>query len=168
MRQRIDRTLAIRTPRPSDVAIECVHPGCYAAPQQDYEFVIPLCMNHLMKVLARSEMILNRAKRDYLVKNQGRRVPVKREIGHGQFHGSVVYYVQFNGRIKIGFTTNLEERLTVIPHDRVLAVEPGGCEVERKRHRQFADERVTGEWFEPSERLLAHINTINQQAQSLT
>ncbi|WP_454175367.1 GIY-YIG nuclease family protein [Gordonia sputi] len=163
MPQRIDRVLAARTPRPSDIATECVHPGCFAGPQQDYDFVIPLCINHLMKVLAQSEAILNRAKRNYLIKNQGKKMPVRREIGHGQFHGPVVYYLQFNGRIKIGFTTNLEERLRAIPHDTVLAVEPGGCDIERKRHRQFRQHRVVGEWFEPSEKLLDHIKKLNDE-----
>jgi hypothetical protein len=39
----------------------------------------------------------------------------------------------------------------------ILAVEPGGRQVEQERHRTFAALRLRGEWFEPSEPLLTHI-----------
>lgn len=69
----------------------------------------------------------------------------------------VVYYVRFGDRVKIGYTTNLAARLTAIPHDEVLATEPGTMQDERARHRQFADLRITGEWFTYAEPLVSHI-----------
>ncbi|MFD4457683.1 GIY-YIG nuclease family protein [Nocardia sp. NPDC058480] len=79
---------------------------------------------------------------------------------------SIVYYLQFGDRIKIGTTINLQRRLGEIPHDRVLAIEPGGRALERQRHKEFAEERLTGEWFEPSQRLLAHIKKLRMAARA--
>lgn len=70
---------------------------------------------------------------------------------------SVVYYVRFGDRIKIGFSRNLGVRLTVIPHDELLTVEPGARVIEKRRHQQFAKHRITGEWFAAVPELLEHI-----------
>lgn len=69
---------------------------------------------------------------------------------------AVVYYLKFADRIKIGTTTNLKVRLTAIPHDEVLATEPGGYKLEKARHAQFAEARIRGEWFQATTELLAH------------
>lgn len=75
---------------------------------------------------------------------------------------SVVYYLRFCCRVKIGTTTNLSKRLPSIPHDQLLAVEPGGLWKERRRHAQFAAERITksSEWFNPSPALMAHTKAL--------
>jgi hypothetical protein len=72
----------------------------------------------------------------------------------------VVYYVRFADRVKIGTTTNLGGRLNGIPYDEVLATEPGGYELEAQRHREFAADRIVGEWFTYSDRLRRHIETL--------
>ena len=69
---------------------------------------------------------------------------------------SVVYYVRFGDRVKIGTTTQLKTRLVNVPHDEVLAVEPGGFELERQRHNQFATHHVVREWFGVHPELMAH------------
>ncbi|MFC4006609.1 GIY-YIG nuclease family protein [Nonomuraea purpurea] len=76
---------------------------------------------------------------------------------------SVVYYIQFGDRVKIGFTTNLEKRLTALPHDEVLATEPGGQVTERRRHEEFETYRITGEWFEMGDELVDHINELRRR-----
>lgn len=76
---------------------------------------------------------------------------------------SVVYYVRIGDHVKIGTTTNLHQRLNSlrIDHDALLATEPGSYELERRRHLEFADERVgRREDFNPSRRLLAHIDAV--------
>lgn len=72
---------------------------------------------------------------------------------------SLVYYVRIGGYIKIGFSARLKNRLVSLRADSLLAVEPGGPELERERHREFAAERIDlrRENFRPSERLEAHI-----------
>lgn len=73
---------------------------------------------------------------------------------------SVVYYLKFGDRIKIGFSTNLDNRLVALPHDELLATEPGGRLLEARRHLQFKEHRITGEWFKPAPDLLAHIEQL--------
>ncbi|UIU47080.1 GIY-YIG nuclease family protein [Microcystis phage MinS1] len=75
---------------------------------------------------------------------------------------AVVYYIHIRGsnRIKIGTTTNLQQRLVSLRADRgdLIAVEPGGYLVERQRHHQFADERYgRREEFELSDRIRTHV-----------
>lgn len=69
----------------------------------------------------------------------------------------VVYYLRFADRVKIGTTQNLTKRLGVIPHDELLATEPGSAPLEARRHRQFAADRIVREWFKMSPELMAHI-----------
>lgn len=77
-----------------------------------------------------------------------------------QAKAGTVYYLRFADRVKIGFSTNLKSRLQAIPHDEVLATEPGTMRQERERHAQFADLRVTGEWFRYEEPLVSHIASL--------
>lgn len=72
----------------------------------------------------------------------------------------VVYYLRFGDRIKIGTTIGLPARLDDVPHDMLLATEPGGREIERQRHDQLAALRITREWFRPDTPLLHHIAQI--------
>lgn len=74
----------------------------------------------------------------------------------------VVYYVRIGEHIKIGTTTNLVRRMTelYVQPGALLATEPGGADVESLRHREYADERFGRELFEPSDRLLAHIESL--------
>lgn len=61
------------------------------------------------------------------------------------------------GLIKIGVSAQPRQRATEI-RGRLLAVEPDQAgTLEEERHEQFASERVSGEWFRPSIRLLLHI-----------
>jgi hypothetical protein len=80
-------------------------------------------------------------------------------------HSESVYYIRFGDRVKIGTTKNLSKRLKAIPHDEVMATEPGGLYVEQQRHKQFAHLQIsTGshrEWFTLTPELLAHINAVS-------
>jgi hypothetical protein len=70
----------------------------------------------------------------------------------------VVYYIRFDDRIKIGTTANPRQRLQRLWHDSVLAFERGDRLVERRRHQQFALDRLgRSEWFSPSPGLEHHI-----------
>lgn len=92
------------------------------------------------------------------VQREGRRIVPK-----GPTDGpatNVVYYVRFCCRIKIGTTTNLTNRMLHIPHDSILATEPGGESVERMRHYQFEQYAIGGEWFKMAPPLLAHIRSL--------
>jgi hypothetical protein len=82
-----------------------------------------------------------------------------------QIRRPCVYFVQSgpHGRIKIGRTTKLRERLaafrTSSPYPvRVIALIRGAAsEEEAELHRRFASIRRCGEWFDPSDELVRHI-----------
>lgn len=71
---------------------------------------------------------------------------------------ALVYYVRLDeDRIKIGFTSKLRDRLRGlrVHPSALLAIEPGGRDVEKARHEQFATERLSRfEDFAPTQRLL--------------
>lgn len=69
----------------------------------------------------------------------------------------VVYYIRQGERIKIGTSRSPRQRLAQLWHERLLAFEPGGRDVEHARHESFAALRVGGEWFRAEPELLAHI-----------
>jgi hypothetical protein len=78
---------------------------------------------------------------------------------------SVVYYMRMRDLVKIGTTTSpVRVRQSQLMADEVLATEPGGYELEKKRHRQFDQYRYRGERFYPGPELLAHIATIQPPA----
>lgn len=78
---------------------------------------------------------------------------------------STVYYLRVGRLVKIGTTVNLTERIRSYPPDAtLLATEPGGYEVERGRHRQFAASlEARNEWFAPTADLIEHINALREQ-----
>lgn len=77
-----------------------------------------------------------------------------------------VYFVQAGGpegQIKIGFATNVAVRIAALQTGcpsplAVLCQIPGTYESERQYHERFAPDRRQGEWFHPSDELLAFID----------
>lgn len=72
----------------------------------------------------------------------------------------MVYYVRIRDYVKIGVTGNLSHRMLNLRAglDQLLAAEPGGRDLERRRHREFAEERHgRREDFDLSDRLKQHI-----------
>lgn len=60
----------------------------------------------------------------------------------------VVYYVKLGNLIKIGFSSNLPSRMRSVPHEEILAAEPGDYALESARHAQFAKHKAARrEWF---------------------
>lgn len=78
-----------------------------------------------------------------------------------------VYYAQAeDALIKIGISANVPQRAYALKA-RVLAVEPGTYMVEKARHKAFDADRVRGEWFRPSEQLMAHIAALAPAAEAV-
>lgn len=73
-----------------------------------------------------------------------------------------IYYLQVGSHIKIGFTTNLQHRLTDYPpSSRLLAKHPGTIQTERHILGMFKDDLDLGrEWFRPSAKLTEHIEEV--------
>jgi hypothetical protein len=111
----------------------------------------PLCTAHLIKAAA------------YMKDQMAGILPAAPDRGPARplpMPNERVYYVQIHDYVKIGTTRQLSGRmlnLRIEPH-QILAVEPGGRELEKQRHEQFADERRgRREDFEMSDRLMEHI-----------
>ncbi|WP_205670219.1 GIY-YIG nuclease family protein [Amycolatopsis sp. CFH S0078] len=79
-----------------------------------------------------------------------------------------VYYLRVGKLIKIGTTENLRRRLTQYPPgSELLAIEPGGENLEHRRHCEFrASLAERKEWFVPSPELIAHVNRLRKQQKS--
>lgn len=62
----------------------------------------------------------------------------------------IVYFIRAGGRIKIGYSSNLEQRLAQYPPDiEVLYLMTGGKDRERYEHKRFAAYLADGrEWFQ--------------------
>lgn len=129
----------------------CCWPGCDAAHGE----TTPLCRPHMVKVW-------------HIVGNEARTIlewardkePQPRPYADGQGY---VYFIRFRDRIKIGWTGNVKQRLSDLPHDEVLAVIPGTMTHEKQCHAAFAHLRYSGEWFRPGPDLLAFIEDVRQQ-----
>lgn len=68
--------------------------------------------------------------------------------------------------IKIGVATNVEKRLATLRSCcpislKVMATRPGGIDRERAYHKQFAEHRLHGEWFDPHPDILAEIERLS-------
>lgn len=76
----------------------------------------------------------------------------------------MVYYCELRpGIVKIGTTMKLAARMAAlhVPVGAVLAAEPGSYDLEKTRHRQFADLRITQrEDFRVDEALRTHIEDV--------
>ncbi|AXH49725.1 hypothetical protein KNT98_gp83 [Gordonia phage Frokostdame] len=149
-----------RRPRAGDT--ECVHPACEKAPQSHFSFPIPLCSEHMIQIVTRSSEIMQTLRDERARRTPRQMAPSRRPDSHAP----LVYYLRFGDRIKIGTSTNLKERLTCIPHDELLATEIGSHGTEHVRHLEFASDRITGEWFHASPRLIAHIEALQSSTRS--
>lgn len=84
-------------------------------------------------------------------------------------HPSLVYFIgSESGPIKIGMAINPEARckeLQTSHHERltILTTCAGGQPQERAYHKQFAEHRLTGEWFERCPEILAEIDRLNRR-----
>lgn len=79
----------------------------------------------------------------------------------------MIYFIENieTKHIKIGFTTNVKERLgqlqTSSPHElRVLSICEGDDKYEKELHGKFNEFRVRGEWFMPDKELMNHIKSL--------
>jgi len=75
---------------------------------------------------------------------------------------ALVYYLQrSDDLIKIGYSGNFRARFLALQREhgalRILATHRGGSRAEAAMHDRFHADRVMGEWFNPSEALLAHV-----------
>jgi len=73
-----------------------------------------------------------------------------------------VYYARLGNRCKIGWTADLKRRMAEIQPEELLVTEPGGPDQETKRHAQFAELHVVGEWFRYEGALVKHVESLRR------
>lgn len=73
-----------------------------------------------------------------------------------------VYYLRIGDQIKIGFSTDVKQRVRQYPPEAtLLAVHPGTLTLEAEMHQRFAAARAAGrEWFHPHNDLMEHIGDV--------
>lgn len=80
------------------------------------------------------------------------------DITHMPPRGPLVYFIRKGGRVKIGFTHRLSQRMQAFGDDLVLlGTVSGTTTTERMYHQRFAHLRDDGEWFWIADDLLAAI-----------
>lgn len=83
-------------------------------------------------------------------------------IRQGETRG-LVYFGWGSGLVKIGTTRGSVDERARTHGIHILATEPGSFTRERQLHKQFAVDQAHGEWFHPSEALLAYIAALPDQ-----
>ena len=79
----------------------------------------------------------------------------------------VVYFIRANGFVKIGRTTNFDNRFAKLqtgsPHPlEVLLTIPGGSRREAEIHADLIEHRYRGEWFHECPEVMAYIEAIDE------
>lgn len=136
---------------------------------------ISMCIRHTMMVyrlMTSNDLFMEF--RDFKVSPEQRaRINARNELRNQErlekaARDGVIYYLRFGDRIKIGTTTHLNARLSSVPHDELLATEPGDHRLETLRHRQFKHCRVHREWFDGTdESLLRHVAMLRDTPETL-
>lgn len=138
----------------------CCWPNCYAEPGP---IEAPLCTRHLAVAyriyrVAGPLACLDMAANNALDAARAEPIePLSERTG-------VIYFVRFQALVKIGFTTNMQARMTAVPHEEVLAMVPGMLADEKRCHAAFAHLRVHGEWFRAEPDLMAFIADVRVNA----
>lgn len=71
-----------------------------------------------------------------------------------------IYFIRFGDRVKVGYTTNPDQRLRGLPHEQVIGIVPGTRADEAGWHKLLADFHVVGEWFRADAELLAILKRV--------
>ncbi|MBM7280350.1 GIY-YIG nuclease family protein [Gordonia rubripertincta] len=138
----------------------CVWPGCDRATHPmpwdpDYE----LCAEHTMLAIEYGK----RAQLDVTDWTGDNSRKVTRAQQQGTKDGWV-YYARCGEHIKIGFATDVKKRMKAYPPGTVVvAVEPGGKALEKRRHKEFDHSLSDGrEWFRESRPLTEHMAALRK------
>lgn len=134
------------------------------APASSSVAVLPLCREHGMEVAHEFAAALI-AEHELKRLKEATEHTENRQTRRGNREGSRVYYARIGDYIKIGYTTRLRNRLATLRVDELLAIEPGGAQLERARHQEFIADRIDlrRENFRPSEALIAHIEALRDE-----
>jgi hypothetical protein len=140
--------------------------GCVAHDSCERDVVdgspVRLCGHHLREVYEFAQDLVSSrwdgAVREYVTDLQDTFKP-PRSVTKRPRPG-FVYFIRLGDRIKIGYTENVKQRLSQLPHEEVLGVVPGTMDDEQGWHKLLADYRTVGEWFRAEPDVLAAVNRV--------
>lgn len=141
----------------------CRVDGCNDWASRDID-LLPICGEHAWELAQHYRSILTEQARLEARKLDAKAKDI-RAAQRGDGEPSLVYYARIGDYIKIGFSTRLRSRLNSLRVDELMAVEPGGYDLEQMRHVEFDADRIDlrRENFRPSDHLLEHIAAIRTQ-----
>ncbi|MFJ2292117.1 GIY-YIG nuclease family protein [Streptomyces sp. NPDC087894] len=150
-----------------EAGIPCIDVATIAEP-------VPLCTHHQMQVAMAvvPQMLASAAslaKRNPLPRVRDK--ALDRLVARSRLapldltgvHGPRVYFLRNGDRIKIGYTTNLRDRLAALclRADSVVLLLQGGRDLEGALHRYFSEHRTPGtEWFLYAERIHEYVENM--------
>lgn len=161
MRKRSSKVRLINTADPAVVPFYdvCCWPEC---DQPSGTGDVPLCQRHHMQAWRTFEKMALWPLREMREDALSRALQHASEPRSRSTEPGYVYFARFGDRIKIGFTTNLKQRMGNIPHDQMIGSVPGTMSDEKRCHAAFEHLRIVGEWFEPGQDLLDFIDEVSQ------
>jgi hypothetical protein len=146
----------------------CVWPTCERRTTHMNGKLLALCVSHAWDVYAAvqddvdnqpkiSEHQLNR-----LIEGRQRRVREDEARESRAIEPGWVYYVRITDRIKVGYSTDVRQRMRAYPpHAQLLAIHPGTPTLERQVHADLKGHLAQGrEWFRPDPEVMAHIDRV--------
>lgn len=130
--------------RSDDMNEPCVWSKCERLARQRFD--APLCNDHALSAWGAVSAVVNS---DQMRGGARTAVPdVQHITGYRDSQQGWVYAIRLGSRIKIGVTTDVEQRMQALPHEEVLTVAQGRFYLEQQMHRHLSPYRVTGEWFD--------------------
>lgn len=115
--------------------------------------VCKLCINKIRK--SRIQEAIDEAD-----KAEREQAPIRNVIKQFQENGEpYVYLIEASNRFKIGYSKNIDTRVRAfntansVPC-KIIAVAPGGAQLEKELHKKFEFQRINREWFKPSQIIL--------------
>lgn len=150
-----------------DQRTECAWEDCEAPPST--MLALPLCDRHAIAAYRAVNNLLSttpKALTDLLASASPERILGKATPRPDRTRRNVrttpgrIYFVKAGDLIKIGYSTNLRQRLSQLGPVVLLATIPGTMEDEQALHHQFGEYWDHGEYFRPGQRLVDHIATL--------
>lgn len=148
----------------------CIWNGCteYA----DYHLRVCLCLRHALHVTSKVTEHLDatqseddRREREHREARamSAAKLDAGRDLEPGDPAPGWIYYIRIDDTIKIGYTSDLEQRIRQYPPNAtLLALEPGTPKIERARHSLFHAHLAYGrEWFKINTELDTWIQQLN-------
>lgn len=154
---------------PSD---PCVWPGCNGFKMRG----LPICVDHAVQVwgvIQDDDEQRSRAQQSRTIQQRYRQYQeATKEAAEQRRRDQIresrknqpgwIYFLRWQDQIKIGYTTNIERRLSeYAPGAELVALHPGTPQTERGYHQRFGKHRIGGrEWYRPAQDILDHCERV--------